>query len=129
MNFVCIVFELGDKMLTLSSMENLMVQCNLLSICTYATSWLCHDAAQICQHWIRTRINVQSVTNSVFVIKWSHFYDKQCVPCNNDNLVSANANMPMHYAEIFIGYKNDNITMKILNIFLFLLKTLIVDTR
>ena len=24
----CIVFELGDKMLTLSSMENLIVQCN-----------------------------------------------------------------------------------------------------
>ena len=32
MNFVCIVFELGDKMLTLSSMENLIVQCNLLSL-------------------------------------------------------------------------------------------------
>ena len=30
MNFVCIVFELGDKMLTLSSMENQIVQCNLL---------------------------------------------------------------------------------------------------
>ena len=30
MNFVCIVFEIGDKMLTLSSMENLIVQCNLL---------------------------------------------------------------------------------------------------
>ena len=29
MNFVCIVFELGDKMLSLSSMENLIVQCNL----------------------------------------------------------------------------------------------------
>ena len=28
-NFVCIVFELGDKMLTLSSMENLIVQRNL----------------------------------------------------------------------------------------------------
>ena len=28
MNFVCIVFELGDKMLTLSSVENLIVQCN-----------------------------------------------------------------------------------------------------
>ena len=28
MNFVCIVFELGDKILTLSSMENLIVQCN-----------------------------------------------------------------------------------------------------
>ena len=36
MNFVCIVFELGDKMLTLSSMENLIVPCNLsvsLSVC------------------------------------------------------------------------------------------------
>ena len=32
MNFVCIVFELGDKMLTLSSMENLIVQCNLKAI-------------------------------------------------------------------------------------------------
>ena len=30
MNFVCTVFELGDKMLTLSSMENLIVQCNLI---------------------------------------------------------------------------------------------------
>ena len=28
MNFVCIVFELGDKTLTLSSMENLIVPCN-----------------------------------------------------------------------------------------------------
>ena len=28
-NFVGIVFELGDKMLTLSSIENLIVQCNL----------------------------------------------------------------------------------------------------
>ena len=28
MNFVCIVIELSDKMLTLSSMENLIVQCN-----------------------------------------------------------------------------------------------------
>ena len=31
MNFVRIVFELGDKMLTLPSMENLMMQCNLKS--------------------------------------------------------------------------------------------------
>ena len=29
MNFVCIVFELGGKMLTLLSMENLIVQSNL----------------------------------------------------------------------------------------------------
>ena len=28
-NFVCIVFELGDKMLTLLSMETLIVPCNL----------------------------------------------------------------------------------------------------
>ena len=28
-NVVCIGFELGDKMLTLSSMENLIMQCNL----------------------------------------------------------------------------------------------------
>ena len=32
MNFVCVVFELGDKMLTLSSMENLIVPCNLNSV-------------------------------------------------------------------------------------------------
>ena len=31
MKFVCIVFEFGDKMLTLPSMENLKVQCNLKS--------------------------------------------------------------------------------------------------
>ena len=31
LNFVCIVFELDDKMLTLPSMENLIVQCNLKS--------------------------------------------------------------------------------------------------
>ena len=30
MNFVCLVFELGDKTLTLSPMENLMVKCNLM---------------------------------------------------------------------------------------------------
>ena len=29
-NFVCLVFELGDKTLTLSPMENLMVKCNLI---------------------------------------------------------------------------------------------------
>ena len=28
-NFVCIVFLIGDKILTRSSMENLIVQCNL----------------------------------------------------------------------------------------------------
>ena len=28
MNFVCLVFELGDKTLTLLPMENLMVKCN-----------------------------------------------------------------------------------------------------
>ena len=28
MNFVCLVFELGDKTLTWSPMENLMVKCN-----------------------------------------------------------------------------------------------------
>ena len=28
-NFVCIVFEEGVKMLTLSSMENIIVECNL----------------------------------------------------------------------------------------------------
>ena len=33
MNFVCLVFELGDKTLTLSPMENLMVKCNLISRC------------------------------------------------------------------------------------------------
>ena len=27
-NFVCIIFEQGDKMLTLWSMENLIVKCN-----------------------------------------------------------------------------------------------------
>ena len=27
MNFVCIVFEFGNKMLTLSSMENVLVAC------------------------------------------------------------------------------------------------------
>ena len=33
MNFVCIVFELGDKVLTLSSMENLIVQRNHYLCC------------------------------------------------------------------------------------------------
>ena len=32
MNVVCIVFELGDKTLTLSSMENLIVQCNVFTM-------------------------------------------------------------------------------------------------
>ena len=33
MNFVCLVFELGDKT-TLSPMENLMVKCNHKLVCT-----------------------------------------------------------------------------------------------
>ena len=41
-NFVCIVFELGDKMLTLSSMENLIVQCNLY-ICCLVTSLISNN--------------------------------------------------------------------------------------
>ena len=31
MNFVCVVFELCDKLLTLSSMENLIVPCNQMA--------------------------------------------------------------------------------------------------
>ena len=38
MNFVCIVFELGDKTLTLSSMENLIVPCNQLQ--QLVAAWL-----------------------------------------------------------------------------------------
>ena len=34
MNFVCIVFELGDKMLTLQSMANLIVQGNIEDLLT-----------------------------------------------------------------------------------------------
>ena len=44
MNFVCVVIELCDKMLTLSSMENLIVPCNLKR-CQYYRTWLlvvCH---------------------------------------------------------------------------------------
>ena len=42
MNFVCVVFELCDKMLTLSSMENLMVPCNLnlLFLETFSAEWI-----------------------------------------------------------------------------------------
>ena len=36
MNFVCLVFELGDKTLTLSPMENLMVKCNLKVFAIYS---------------------------------------------------------------------------------------------
>ena len=32
MNFVCIVFELVNNMLRLSSMENIIVQCNLMGM-------------------------------------------------------------------------------------------------
>ena len=40
MNFVCIVFEIGDKMLTLSSMENLIVQCNHhVCVCVCVGGW------------------------------------------------------------------------------------------
>ena len=43
MNFVCLVFELGDKTLTLSPMENLMVKCNLhqQSVAAIFNSKLC----------------------------------------------------------------------------------------
>ena len=43
MNFVCIVFELGDKILTLSSMENLIVPCN--HIWAWPPSWSCDPIA------------------------------------------------------------------------------------
>ena len=42
-NFVCIVFEHGDKMLTLWSMENLIVECNHLDhylSCLYFKTFL-----------------------------------------------------------------------------------------
>ena len=39
MNFVCIVFELGDKMLTLSSMENLIVQNPVCESVLYPNSY------------------------------------------------------------------------------------------
>ena len=45
MNFVCIVFELGDKMLTLSSMENLIVQCNL-KLVTYQDGCHAHKSGK-----------------------------------------------------------------------------------
>ena len=38
MNFICVVFELCDKMLTLSSMENLIVPCNLVQYCHFGIS-------------------------------------------------------------------------------------------
>ena len=44
MNFVCVVFELCNKMLTLSSMENLIVPCNLKGfyhIWAWWPSWSC----------------------------------------------------------------------------------------
>ena len=44
MNFVCIVFELGDKMFTLSSMVNVIVQCKLQEV---AASWLQSHAANV----------------------------------------------------------------------------------
>ena len=41
MNFVCIGIEIGDKVLTLSSMENLIVQCNQpIIVCTKDDPWL-----------------------------------------------------------------------------------------
>ena len=43
MNFVCLVFELGDKTLTLSPMENLMVKCNQLGNATSTTSLALSD--------------------------------------------------------------------------------------
>ena len=41
MNFVCVVFELCDKMLTLSSMENLIVPCNRKGV--FITRKCLHD--------------------------------------------------------------------------------------
>ena len=42
MNFVFIVFELVDKMLTLSSMENLIAQCSL-NMSTSPVIEPCHE--------------------------------------------------------------------------------------
>ena len=35
MNFVCIVFEIDNEMLTLSSMENLIVPCNHIGLADF----------------------------------------------------------------------------------------------
>ena len=47
MNFVCVVYELGDKMLTLSSMENLIVPCNLKASRSRHTI----EYLKICEYW------------------------------------------------------------------------------
>ena len=51
MNFVCTVFELGDKMLTLSSMENLIVQCNLKGIGLQRLSFSSEDGSWRDKHF------------------------------------------------------------------------------
>ena len=52
-NFVCIVFELGDKMLTLSSMENLIVQYNHINASKQTTLLASVEVApQKCAIWI-----------------------------------------------------------------------------
>ena len=51
-----------------------------------------------------------------------------CV-CVENNFTLHYANTPMQYTAIFHGCKNVNFQMKMFNIFLFLLKTLIVGTR
>ena len=53
MNFVCLVFELGDKTLTLSPMENLMVKCNLLIhvwSCDFYDMTLSTGKQQLCMY-------------------------------------------------------------------------------
>ena len=61
MNFVCIVFELGDKMLTLSSMENLIVQCN------HQSEWI---LGTLCAHLL-LQFYIDSFETSQVFWTWS----------------------------------------------------------
>ena len=60
MNFVCVVFELGDKMLTLSSMDNLIVPCNLLATRIVQSIYFLNPKFQASSHllWVYSPVCV-----------------------------------------------------------------------
>ena len=76
MNFVCIVFEFGNKMLTLSSMENLIVPCN--QYCAPKVSFYGNRWGRIVMYIfgnseIRNQLQIANSTSGSEINSYIHF--------------------------------------------------------
>ena len=75
MNFVCIGFELGDKMLTLSSMENLIVQRNQQD--PWTTIVLCTSYSRAKKDQIKDNLGEVATLFFTIITLWKLFVDME----------------------------------------------------